>query len=340
MTSQPPFVPGFALPMSSPFEADHSASPRTRQPVSVEPLKDAVGLEVGRIGGAQAERHCHQGRRRDEERTQRALHTDSYLVRLDDSAPLMRVGPVGPSGPLSATGEFFGCGRSLGFQPVPEEPAAPRALTNSTKRTNRTCSTDEVQSDLPFALEVSPEGNDCVGARSETGSSRHGSLKTIADDPQVKGIQDVRRSRRFERARQPGGCEIRAIEFLRRCPAERDGNLVRPANLDGERLGRRAGRDRASIPPSRSAHDSRGRSRRRGRSLRECLRSFRGRSCGDERSKDFTRQLVDRRADLIGHDRDRNPLGRDQPLGRARSRHRTAVPDDRVFGPRAVDLPP
>ncbi len=46
MTSQPPFVPGLALPMSSPFDAVHSASPRTRQPVKVEPLNAPSGLKL------------------------------------------------------------------------------------------------------------------------------------------------------------------------------------------------------------------------------------------------------------------------------------------------------
>ena len=46
MTSQPPFVPGLAVPTSSPFSAFQSASPTTCQPASVDPLTAPSGLKL------------------------------------------------------------------------------------------------------------------------------------------------------------------------------------------------------------------------------------------------------------------------------------------------------
>jgi hypothetical protein len=45
MTSQPPAVPGLAVPTISPFCAFHSASPSTRHPVSADPVKLPSGLK-------------------------------------------------------------------------------------------------------------------------------------------------------------------------------------------------------------------------------------------------------------------------------------------------------
>src|SRR5688572_8385864 len=45
MTSQPPAVPGFAVPTISPFCAFHSASPSVRHPVRADPVKVPSGLK-------------------------------------------------------------------------------------------------------------------------------------------------------------------------------------------------------------------------------------------------------------------------------------------------------
>ena len=59
MTSQPPLVPGFAVPTSSPFCAFQSASPTTCQPASVEPLTMPSGLKFA--GPAALMPECHHG---------------------------------------------------------------------------------------------------------------------------------------------------------------------------------------------------------------------------------------------------------------------------------------